>query len=138
MAFCRPYADRSDVDVRALPFALPQRRTLGVSIVAAHSVQGIEIISNSLLLATRKRRYTFDALPDRWPDHITRNNRLRRRIKEIRRLRRNYGDGRWRKRKGVARVRLDNGVTRLAELHWYEATGSGRYEFKIKCFVDEP
>ncbi len=59
------------------------------------------------------------------------------RIKEIRRLRRNYGDGRWRKRKGVARVRLDNGVTRLAELHWYEATGSGRYEFKIKCFVDE-
>jgi len=58
------------------------------------------------------------------------------RIKEIRRLRRRYGEGRWRKRKGVARVRIDNGETRLAEIHWYEASGRGRYEFKIKRFVD--
>ena len=58
-------------------------------------------------------------------------------IKEIRRLRRRYGNGRWRKRKGVARVRIESGATRLAEVHWYEASGIGRYEFKIKCFVDE-
>jgi hypothetical protein len=53
-----------------------------------------------------------------------------------RRLRRRYGEGRWRKRKGLARVRLENGATRLAEIHWYEAAGLGRFEFKIKCFVD--
>ena len=57
-------------------------------------------------------------------------------IREIRRLRRRYGEGRWRKRKGVARVRLEDGVTRLAEIHWYEAAGLGRYEFKIKCYFD--
>ena len=53
-------------------------------------------------------------------------------IREIARLRRIYGRGRWRKRKGIARVRLTNGALHLAELHWYEATGIGRKEFKIK------
>lgn len=53
-------------------------------------------------------------------------------IREIARLRRVYGRGRWRKRKGIARVRLGDGATRLAELHWYEAAGIGRKEFKIK------
>jgi hypothetical protein len=53
-------------------------------------------------------------------------------IREIARLRRIYGRGRWRKRKGVARIRLSDGSTHLAELHWYEATGIGRKEFKIK------
>jgi hypothetical protein len=38
-------------------------------------------------------------------------------IREIARLRRRYGRGRWRKRKGVARVRLPDGAVRLAELH---------------------
>jgi hypothetical protein len=42
------------------------------------------------------------------------------------------GGGRWRKRKGIARVRLGDGSIHLAELHWYEATGIGRKEFKIK------
>ena len=51
-------------------------------------------------------------------------------IREIARLRRIYG--RWRKRKGIARVRLTNGALHLAELHRYEATGIGRKEFKIK------
>ena len=54
------------------------------------------------------------------------------RIREIARLRRVYGRGRWRKRKGIATIRLANGSIRLAELHWYEATGIGRKEFKIK------
>ncbi|HTQ15136.1 MAG TPA: hypothetical protein VMH86_14775 [Rhizomicrobium sp.] len=53
-------------------------------------------------------------------------------IRERARLRRIYGPGRWRKRKGVARIRLADGVLHLAELHWYEATGIGRKEFKIK------
>jgi len=57
-------------------------------------------------------------------------------IREIKRVRRFYGRGRWRKRKRVARVRLEDGTIRIAELHWYEATGIGRYEFKIKRYLD--
>ena len=53
-------------------------------------------------------------------------------IREIARLRRVYGQGRWRKRKGTGRVRLADGSLRLAEVHWYEASGIGRKEFKIK------
>jgi len=53
-------------------------------------------------------------------------------IREIARLRRIYGRGRWRKRKGLARVRLADGTIHMAEVHWYEATGIGRKEFKIK------
>lgn len=53
-------------------------------------------------------------------------------IREIVRLRRVYGRGRWRKRKGLARVRLGDGSVCLAEIHWYEAAGIGRKEFKIK------
>ena len=53
-------------------------------------------------------------------------------IREINRLRRVYGRGRWRKRKGVARVRLTDGTIHLAEVHWYEAAGIGRKELKIK------
>jgi hypothetical protein len=53
-------------------------------------------------------------------------------IREIARLRRIYGRGRWRKRKGVAQVRLPDGSIHKAELHWYEASGIGRREFKIK------
>jgi hypothetical protein len=57
-------------------------------------------------------------------------------IRELPRLRRLYGNGRWRKRKGFATVRLPGGTMRTAELHWYEASGFGRKEFKIKGFVD--
>ena len=53
-------------------------------------------------------------------------------IREIARLRRVYGRGRWRKRKGIARVRLGDGSIHAAEVHWYEASGIGRKEFKIK------
>ena len=48
-----------------------------------------------------------------------------RRIREYRRLVKVHGRGRWRKRKGTARVRLADGTVRRAELHWYEATGVG-------------
>jgi hypothetical protein len=57
-------------------------------------------------------------------------------IREIGRLRRRYGRARWRKRKGVARVELDDGSVRLAEVHWYEATGVGRRELKLKRYLD--
>ena len=53
-------------------------------------------------------------------------------IREIARLRKLYGSGRWRKRKGLARVRLGDGSIRVAEVHWYEAAGLGRKELKIK------
>ena len=43
--------------------------------------------------------------------------------------------GRWRKRKGVASIQI-GGTVREAELHWYEATGIGKREFKIKRFLD--
>lgn len=57
-------------------------------------------------------------------------------IRDLRRLQRNYGKGRWRKVKGTARIRLRNGDVRVAELHWYEAHGIGRREFKRKRYLD--
>jgi len=56
-------------------------------------------------------------------------------IREVGRLHKYYGRGRWRKRKGYAEVHLVTGETLRAELHWYEATGIGRREFKIKRFL---
>ncbi len=57
-------------------------------------------------------------------------------IREITRLRKLYGKGRWRKRKGVARVKLTDGSVHTAEIHWYEATGIGKKEFKIKRLLE--
>jgi hypothetical protein len=51
-------------------------------------------------------------------------------------LRKYYGDGRWRKLKGLAAVRLANGAIRKVELHWYEAHGIGRRDIKIKRYLD--
>jgi hypothetical protein len=56
-------------------------------------------------------------------------------IRELPRLKKIYGSGRWRKRKGFARVRLGDGSEHEAELHWYEATGIGRKELKIKRII---
>jgi hypothetical protein len=53
-------------------------------------------------------------------------------IREIARIRKVYGPGEWRKRKGVARLRFVDGTIRTAEIHWYEAHGIGRKEHKIK------
>jgi len=55
-----------------------------------------------------------------------------REIRQLRRLDRRYGEGRWRKRKGLATVRLLDGAVHRAEVHWYEAHGIGRREMKIK------
>ena len=46
-------------------------------------------------------------------------------------LRARYGGRRWRKLKGAATVRLDDGRICEAEIHWYEAHGVGRKGFKL-------
>ena len=56
-------------------------------------------------------------------------------IREIARLRRIYAKGRWRKRKGIADIEFENGTQKQVELLWYEATGIGRKEYKIKLFL---
>jgi hypothetical protein len=58
------------------------------------------------------------------------------RIRDIMRLRKQFGPGRWRKMKGVADIRLDDGTIRIAEIHWYEAHGVGRRKMKVKRFLD--
>ena len=57
-------------------------------------------------------------------------------IREIKRLKQRFGAGRWRKRKGSTTVRLSDGTTHEAELHWYEAHGIGKKEIKIKHLLD--
>ena len=57
-------------------------------------------------------------------------------IRQLARLRRGYGRGRWRKLKGIATVRVASGELRRAEIHWYEAHGIGSVRHKIKRFVD--
>ena len=57
-------------------------------------------------------------------------------IRDLARLRRVYGVGRWRKLKGIATIRLANGRIRIAELHWYEAHGIGKKEIKRKHYMD--
>jgi hypothetical protein len=53
-------------------------------------------------------------------------------IRDRRRLQRMYGKGRWRKLRGIAKVRVFDGTIHTAEVHWYEAHGIGRKEFKLK------
>jgi hypothetical protein len=57
-------------------------------------------------------------------------------IRELRRLRKHYGGRRWRKRKGIAMIRLATGEVLSAEIHWYECHGVGRVEEKIKRILD--
>jgi hypothetical protein len=53
-------------------------------------------------------------------------------MRDLRRLRRDYGEGRWHKLNGNATIRLPDGTTCRAEVHWYEMTSVGRKEIKIK------
>jgi len=57
-------------------------------------------------------------------------------IRDVERLRKNYGSGRWRKLKGVALVRLADGFECEAELHWYQAHSIGKKELKIAVLFD--
>ncbi len=58
------------------------------------------------------------------------------RIRNVARLRKQYGAGRWRKMKGVAEIELADGTIRTVEIHWYEAHGVGKKNLKIKRFLD--
>ena len=53
-------------------------------------------------------------------------------IRELGRLKAQFGGRRWRKLKGVALVRFPNGEVHKAELHWYQAHGVGRRKMKVK------
>jgi hypothetical protein len=57
-------------------------------------------------------------------------------IHELRRLNRIYGKTAWRKRKGIAKIRLEDGTVKIAELHWYEGHGQGRRQIKIKKYLE--
>ena len=57
-------------------------------------------------------------------------------IRDLDRLKKMYGKGRWRKLKGTARVRLRSGRIRIAELHWYEAHGIGKRDMRRKRYLD--
>lgn len=57
-------------------------------------------------------------------------------IRDLARLQKKYGRGRWRKLKGIAYVLLNNERVRKAEIHWYEAHGIGKKEFKRKRYLD--
>ncbi len=58
-------------------------------------------------------------------------------IRELPRLEKIHGPGRWRKLKGVARVVLPDGSVARAEVHWYEAHGRGRRDLKIKRLLGQ-
>lgn len=59
-----------------------------------------------------------------------------RRIRQIERLKKLFGNGRWRKMKGQALIRVSTGQVRRAELHWYEAHGIGKRNMKFKQYID--
>jgi hypothetical protein len=59
-----------------------------------------------------------------------------RQIRELSRLEKQYGSGKWRKLKGQDRIRLKSGRVVRAEIHWYEAHGIGTKEFKRKRYLD--
>jgi hypothetical protein len=54
-------------------------------------------------------------------------------IRELSRLQATYGEGRWRKCKGRARIQWhSDDMVEDAEVHWYEAHGVGAFEHKVK------
>ncbi|MBV8359606.1 MAG: hypothetical protein JO189_16955 [Deltaproteobacteria bacterium] len=56
-------------------------------------------------------------------------------IRDLARLKKQYGEGRWRKQKGTATIQLVDGTVCAAEIHWYEAHGIGAKEYKIKALL---
>jgi hypothetical protein len=55
-------------------------------------------------------------------------------IRELKRLKKAYGGGRWRKMKGIFIIRFQSGEVCRAEIHWYEAHGKEKKDLKIKRF----
>jgi hypothetical protein len=57
-------------------------------------------------------------------------------IRDLGVLQEQFGRGNWRKLKGFATVRLEDGTIAEAEVHWYEAHGIGKRWMKIKRYLD--
>jgi hypothetical protein len=51
-------------------------------------------------------------------------------------LQKRYGKGPWRKVKGVAKMRLNDGTFHLAEVHWFEAHGIDKKKMRINRYLD--
>ena len=58
-------------------------------------------------------------------------------VKIRKRLEKLYGQGNWKKMKGIAKVKLSDGSTKLAEIHWFEAHGIGKKNLKVKYYLGE-
>jgi hypothetical protein len=57
-------------------------------------------------------------------------------IRNLAALRKEYGGTRWRKLKGIAFVRTEDGEEFWAEVHWYECHGIGRRRMKVKREIE--
>lgn len=57
-------------------------------------------------------------------------------IRNIMRIQKQHGPGRWRKLKGIAKIRLESGKVCRGEIHWYEAHGIGKKNMKIKRILE--
>jgi hypothetical protein len=87
------------------------------------------------ILPIPQRRVRLIPVPCRSSNPERRDDRDRKQIRELRRVRKHHGEGRWRKRKGIAKVVMFDGRQHVAEIHWYEAHGIGRKEVKIKRII---
>jgi len=56
-------------------------------------------------------------------------------IRELQLLRERFGGVNWKKKKGIANLLLPDGITALAEIHWYEAHGIGKVKMKVKRWL---
>jgi len=56
-------------------------------------------------------------------------------IHELANLRQRYGEGSWKKKKGIAMIQLDDDQIAKAEIHWYEAHGIGKVKLKVKQWL---
>ena len=57
-------------------------------------------------------------------------------VQSRKKLQAKYGGSKWRKMKGNSSVLLLDGSIRRAEIHWYEAHGIGKRDYKIKRYLD--
>ncbi len=57
-------------------------------------------------------------------------------IRELKKLKKQFGGRRWRKLKGIGSVKFPDGSVHKAELHWYEAHGIGKRKLKVKRRLD--
>jgi len=55
-------------------------------------------------------------------------------IRDLAIIEKRFGKANWRKLKGFATVRLEDGSVTEAEVHWYEAHGIGKRWIKIKRY----